>query len=221
MVYEYYIIDHPKRIWPDDVLRHLHRPYHDLGLSQVCKQVRAEYRSMCLTRIPKQISVLQFNKCLAAFHDKTKFVVADNIVLNIGDFSSRTLKVVEFDVLPLFERLAIGYDVACAFNITRDFDVAVHVLCRVLRRCAERTRDPVWFVAAGKLHSIIPRWEDKRVVVNVENKFKGEGLGCKTFKPDLVEDLGLRNGVSGVFSPDKFEAGRIEASVRGKSWRCT
>jgi hypothetical protein len=188
-VYEYYIINH-RFDFPMDIYT-----YPSLALTRVSKQIRAECRSMCLVGILEMICMRHFDKYLAAYHDGTNFVAADEI--NVDMANALDKKADDIDMLPLLKRLADRRDVVCTFHhsVHWAFGSAIDYLCTILERCAEHTHDPVWSIAAEKIHSIVPRWRDKRVVVNVKNELKLRGPARrKMFEADLVKDLGLPDG---------------------------
>jgi hypothetical protein len=184
-------------IW--ELVDYIELQKYRLCLTQVCKQIRVECRPLCLTRFDRQIELRELDKYFAAFHDSSGSTVADKINVDLRDGS--TSKVAEVDLLPIFKRFTQGGN---ATNVVCTYDHNVYLadrrplqglidLAKVLTRCLEHARNPTWYVTAGKLHSMIPRSKDKRVVLNVKNYFKFKGSGRKSFEADLVGGLGLRN----------------------------
>jgi hypothetical protein len=167
-------------------------PRHpSLALSQECKQIRDECRSMCMVRITKWMCLGDFDNYMKAFHNGANFVQADNINIDMVD----GIKTADVDLLPLFKQLSAHPSVVCTFSNSYHYwtrGMVVDYLDMVISRCAEQIRDPEWSATAGKLDSIVPRWNGKRVIVNVKNRFKPKGSARKTFEAELLKALDLR-----------------------------
>jgi hypothetical protein len=188
-VYEYYIIEHRTSTWRRPLFR---RRYRTLRLSQVCKQIRLECRSMCLAK-NEWIRLGNFDSYFAAFHSGSDSVTTDNITVDMFEISTK--KAAEVDLIPLFERLCNLPNVVCAFSNTYTLirGSSLNDLGPILTRCAKLVCTDKWSLASTIVVSIIPRWANKKVVVNVGDHFKYKGEARRIFETELLIDLGLRS----------------------------
>lgn len=188
-------VDHKRRCWT--LVRSWRRWSEDytsqfFELTQVCTQIRQEFRSMCLASTPKWIPIDSFESYTGVFHPDLE--VADTLVLDMQRIAGKYAE--EADLLDVFVYLSIYGNVACTFDTTYDYNgrgQSLLDLCPILTRSAEQAPTTNWREAALKLVSIIPKTTTKNLVVAVKLECKARGTERKRFEADLCSKLGLRS----------------------------
>jgi hypothetical protein len=146
---------------------------------------------MCLAR-DKWIRLGDFDSYFVAFHNASDSAVVDNITVDMFDISTK--KAAEVNLIPLFKRLCNLPNVVCAFSNTSTSirGRSLNDLGPMLTRCAKLVCTDKWSLASTIVVSIIPRWANKKVVVNIGDHFKYKGKARRIFETELLNDLGLR-----------------------------
>ena len=180
------------------VSRSGNQPFHEkrlafYNLTRVCRLIRAEFRPMYLRETPKCMPIGVYESYIADFHPHTRYIV-DDVWLNILELCSKDSRM---NLLPLLRFLSQQRHFYCAFKdeVRRSMGAGLVGLKELLNECVWQIASPEWRRAAARVVSVIPNKNTKRVVVNMETRFREKhAVVRKGYEHALLNDLGLNDG---------------------------